>query len=154
MLSTLVFGDNFLFDDEFDSSSTLYECIMFSKICFGYILSYIGISELACSTSAYQLIGLYMSYRDLSWINFQLCNTFLCFVLGINRYTLCLIIAEAWNFKLHIYIYIYIYIKITNFIVCDRCEHKKITYFFIQIYFGTVFLRQCMCVCERYMLKI
>ena len=28
--------------DEFDSSSTLYECIAFSKICFGYILSSIG----------------------------------------------------------------------------------------------------------------
>ena len=27
-------------------------------------------------------------------------------------------------------------------------------YFSIQIYFGTVFLRQCMCVYERYMLKI
>ena len=39
--------------DEFDSSSTLYECIVFSKIYFGYILSYIGISELACSASAY-----------------------------------------------------------------------------------------------------
>ena len=52
--------------DEFDSSSTLYECIVFSKIYFGYILSYIGISELACSANAYQLIGLYMSYRDLS----------------------------------------------------------------------------------------
>ena len=46
-------------NDEFDSSSTLYECIAFSKICFGYILSYIGISELACSASAYQLIDLY-----------------------------------------------------------------------------------------------
>ena len=45
--------------DEFDSSSTLYECTVFSKICFGYILSYIGISEISCSASAYQLIGLY-----------------------------------------------------------------------------------------------
>ena len=35
--------------DEFDSSSTLYERIMFSKIYFGDILSYIGISELACN---------------------------------------------------------------------------------------------------------
>ena len=26
--------------DEFDSSSTLYECIVFSKICFGYIVLY------------------------------------------------------------------------------------------------------------------
>ena len=41
------------------------------------------------------------------------------------------------------YIYIYIYIKKNNFIVCDRCEHQQITYFFIQIYFGIVFLRQC-----------
>ena len=55
---------------------------------------------------------------------------------------------------MYIYIYIYIYIKKTNFIVCDRCEHQKITYFSRQIYFGTVFLRQCMCVCERYILKI
>ena len=110
--------------DEFDSSSTLYECIVFSKIYFGYILSYIGISELACSAGAYQLIGLYMSYRDLSWINFWLCYNFLCFVLGINSCTLCQMIAEAWNFKLHnksylflasnqlLYIYIYIYIYI------------------------------------------
>ena len=52
--------------DEFDSSSTLHECKVLSKICFGYILSYIGISELDCSARAYQLIGLYMSYRDLS----------------------------------------------------------------------------------------
>ena len=29
--------------DEFDSSSTLYECIVVLKICFGCILSYIGI---------------------------------------------------------------------------------------------------------------
>ena len=105
--------------DEFDSSSTLYECIVFSKICFAYILSYIGISELACSASAYQLIGLYMSYRDLSWINFRLRYNFPCFVLDINSCTLRLLIAEAWNFKLHNnsltyflpqinYIYIYI----------------------------------------------
>ena len=47
--------------DEFDSSSTLYEC-MFSKIYFGETLSYIGISELACG--ACQLIGLYMDYSS------------------------------------------------------------------------------------------
>ena len=53
---------------------------------------------------------------------------------------------------LYIYIYIYIYIDIhthikkTNFIVCDCCEHQKITYFSIQIYFRTVFLHQCMSV--------
>ena len=41
-----------MWSDEFESSSTLYECIMFSKICFGYILSAIGISEVACSASA------------------------------------------------------------------------------------------------------
>ena len=52
--------------DEFDISSTLYECIVFSKIHFGYILSYIRISKLACSASAYQFIGLSMSYRGLS----------------------------------------------------------------------------------------
>ena len=51
-------------------------------------------------------------------------------------------------FRNAIYIYIYIYIYKTNFIVCDRCEHQKITYFSIQIYFGTVFLRQCMFLCE------
>ena len=58
--------------DEFDSSSTLYECIVFSKIYFGYILSYIGISERACS-ARYKFV----------------------FVLGINSCTLCLMIAEA-----------------------------------------------------------
>ena len=52
--------------DEFDSRSTLYECIVFSKICFAYTLPHIGISVLACSASAYQLTGLYMSYQDLS----------------------------------------------------------------------------------------
>ena len=49
---------------EFESSPTLYECIVFSKIYFGDILSYIGISEL--TFSACQLIGLYLSYRGLS----------------------------------------------------------------------------------------
>ena len=48
----------------FDSSSTLHECKVFSKICFADILSYVGISELACN--AFQLNGLYMSYRDIS----------------------------------------------------------------------------------------
>ena len=34
-------------------------------------------------------------------------------------------------------------------------EHHIITFIFpIHTYFGTVFLRQCMCVYERYMLKI
>ena len=28
----------------------------------------------------------------------------------------------------------------------ERCEHQKSHMFFIKIYFGTVFLRQCMCV--------
>ena len=28
--------------------------------------------------------------------------------------------------------YCYIYIKKPNFIVCDRCEHQKIIYFFMQ----------------------
>ena len=46
--------------DEFDCSSTLYEC---TKIYFGDILPYVGISELACS--AYQLIRLYMTERGL-----------------------------------------------------------------------------------------
>ena len=34
--------------DEFGSSSTLDECIVCSKFYFGYILSYAGISKLAC----------------------------------------------------------------------------------------------------------
>ena len=34
--------------DEFNSSSTLYEYIVFSKFYFGETLSYVGISELAC----------------------------------------------------------------------------------------------------------
>ena len=46
----------------FDSSSTLYECIVFSKIYFGDILSYVEISELACHAmsvdwSLYELQG-------------------------------------------------------------------------------------------------
>ena len=48
-----------------------------------------------------------------------------------------------------IYIYIYIYIKKANFIVCEYVTTVNIKkYFSIQIYFGTVFLRQCMCVCQ------
>ena len=116
--------------DEFDSSSTLYECIVFSKIYFGYILSYIGISEHASSASAYQLIGLYMSYRDLSWINFRLCYNFLCFVLGINSCTLCLMIAEAWNFKLHNNSLIYFLPQI-NYYYIYRDTH---TYIYIHTY--------------------
>ena len=81
--------------DEFDSSSTLNECIVITKICFGCILSYIEISELTCSASAYQLIGLYMSYTNVSGINVQLSYNFLCFVLGTNSCPLCLMIAEA-----------------------------------------------------------
>ena len=52
---------------------------------------------------------------------------------------------QSW----YIYIYIYIHIKKTNFITCDHCEYQKITYFSIQIYFRTVFLHQCMCVCVK-----
>ena len=55
--------------DEFDSSSTLYKYKGFSKIYFGEILSYIGVSEL--TYNACQSIGLYVSYRVLSRINFQ-----------------------------------------------------------------------------------
>ena len=40
--------------------------IKFSKIYFGETLSYIGVSELACS--AFQLIGLYIGYRGLKKI--------------------------------------------------------------------------------------
>ena len=79
--------------DEFDGSSTLHDCKVFSKTYFGETLSYIGTSELACS--ACQLIGLYMSYRGLSWINVRLCYSFLCFVLGISSCILRLMIAEA-----------------------------------------------------------
>ena len=41
-----------------------------------------------------------------------------------------------------------LYIHIANFNVCERCETsivQKLHIFSIQIYFGTVFLRQCMC---------
>ena len=118
--------------DEFDSSSTLYECIVFSKICFAYILSYIGISELACSASAYQLIGLYMSYRDLSWINFRLCYNFLCFVLGVNSCTLCLMIAEALDLKLHNNSLIYFLPQIKSIIIIIKLFHP-IIYIYIYI---------------------
>ena len=91
--------------DEFDSTSTMYECRVLSRVYFGEILSHIGISELACSACQLtdmhckqvhwflyqtiiknllnktpvnhiennQLIGFYMSYSGLSWINFWLC---------------------------------------------------------------------------------
>ena len=49
-------------------------------------------------------------------------------------------VKYGFTFFWCIYIYIYIHQK-TNFIVCDHCEQQKITYFSIQIYFGTVFLR-------------
>ena len=53
---------------------------------------------------------------------------------------------------IYMYIYIYIYIerdiKKTNFNICERCETSKITYIFhINIYFRTVLLPQCICVC-------
>ena len=44
----------------------------------------------------------------------------------------------------------YVYIHQTNFNVYERCEHQKSHEFFMQIYFGAVFLCQCMCVCEWY----
>ena len=55
------------------------------------------------------------------------------------------LLIVSFNIKvIRIYIYIYIYTsKKPNFIVCDRCEYQQITYFFIQIYFGIAFLRQC-----------
>ena len=46
----------------------------------------------------YLLVNLYI-YIYI-YINFQLCYS-LFFVLGINSCTLYLMIAEAWNFKLH-----------------------------------------------------
>ena len=60
---------------------------------------------------------------------------------------------------MYIYIHIYIYLKETNFIVCDHCEHQKITYFFHTDIFrncipSSVCVCLCVCVCERYMLKI
>ena len=67
---------------------------MFWKIYFGEALSYIGISEHACS--ACQLIGLYISSMVTGvLVNFRLCQSFLCFVLGINSCTLCMMIAGA-----------------------------------------------------------
>ena len=74
-------------------------------------------------------------------------------VLTFYEYILTLVL-DIQSFYIYIYIYIYIRKKKPNFFVCDRCEHQKITYLSIQIYFGTVFPRQYMCVCERYMLKI
>ena len=38
--------------------------------------------------------------------------------------------------------------------VCECCTALKITYVCIQTYFGTAFLCQCMCLYERYMLKM
>ena len=63
--------------DKFDSSSALSEWIVFSKIYFGDMLSYIGISELACSAS--ELIGLYMKYKGLSLNKFSIMLQFSLF---------------------------------------------------------------------------
>ena len=134
-----------MLSEEFDSSCALYECIVFSKIYFGYILSYIGINELACSASAYQLIRLYMSYRDLSWINFRLCNNFLSFVLGINSCTLWLMIAEAWNLKLHIYIYIYYIILHYIILYIYRHTHTHTPECYINVKLKVVNLSCCYC---------
>ena len=129
--------------DECGSSSTLYECTVFSKIYFCDILSYIGISDLACS--ACQLIGLYISYRGPRWMKFWLCKSFLCFVLGINSCTLWLMIAEAWNLKLHIYIYIYIilYYIILYYIYIDTHTHTPECY--INVKLKVVNLSCCYC---------
>ena len=74
---------------------------------FGNTLSYRGMSELACISC--QLTGFYMSYRVFICIDFRLCYSFVCFVLGINGCTLCLIIAEPWNFKLNTWLKILIF---------------------------------------------
>ena len=50
--------------DEFDSSSTLYEYIVFLKMYFSKTLSYIEIGEFACSLC--QLIGVYVRHSSLS----------------------------------------------------------------------------------------
>ena len=58
----------------------------------------------------------------------------------------------------HVCIYIYIHIKKPTLMYVTAVKIKKSHIFFIQIHFGTVFLRQCIfvcvCVCERHMLKI
>ena len=87
----------------------------------------------------------------VTWTRTLWMGEYICIYIVYLYLHICLI----YNIYIYfIYIYIYIYIKKPNFIVCDCCEHQKSTYFFIQIYFGTVFLRQCMCVRERYILKI
>ena len=49
---------------------------------------------------------------------------------------------------MYIYIHIYIYLKETNFIVCDHCEHQKITYFFhTDIFRNCIPSSVCVCVC-------
>ena len=64
--------------DEFDSISTLYKCIMFSKIYFGDTLSYIGISELACN--ACQQLGLYVRYSShMNKFSIMLQTSLFCF---------------------------------------------------------------------------
>ena len=44
---------------------------------------------------------------------------------------MCIYISYTYNVFVYIWYicYIYTYIKKTNFIVCDRCEHKKVTFF-------------------------
>ena len=74
-----------------------------------------------------------LTWKDLFETSCQYINNFLVF-----------------NFLFLLYIYIYTHThKKNNFIVCDRCKHKKIQYFFIQIYFRTVFLVSVCCVKDK-----
>ena len=55
-------------------------------------------------------------------------------------------LRKTIGYCLYQFIYIYVYIHINNFNVFECCENRKSHIFFIQIYIGTVFLRQCLCV--------
>ena len=68
-----------------------------------------------------------MCYRGVSWMNFPLCYSFLCFVLGINSCTLCLMIAEEWNFKLHNNILFISYLQSLTIYIYNviQCMHVK-----------------------------
>ena len=87
---------------------------------FGKIFSYIG-TYFQCMS-----IDLSMCYRGVSWMNFPLCYSFLCFVLGINSCTLCLMIAEEWNFKLHNNILFISYLQSLNIYIYNVIQYMHV----------------------------
>ena len=112
--------------------NSLFEFTAFSEICFGYELSYIGISEFFFI--AYYLTGFYESFRFCNLIDFWLFYCFLCFLFVINTCKFCLMTAETWIFKLHNKSFIHFSSRSMH--ICIHIYiHKYILYTYTYIYY-------------------